>query len=471
MLFAIGLVGLIGLSIGGYFLFIEVEEVHKQNVEDLSDFGSKVVPRSIRNESDGTTYGLIDGAVQLPPSIQERKLSPTEKVILSLSRDKDLLQVEVAETTEILQRQQERLQELRAYKAENERFAPEQLVQEREDAKKVLQKILDSTVDIDRFNGFQRQAMLLATANLYTDIVRQHQLIMDEAFKSELLTTLVPEFSLCLGKGLPFLANSRSEETTLIKALSTDNEAQITGSLGEDFNAIYNPCLKRLNRDLNHRLASQSAKARASFTRGIDKITTGQTDSQLSTRPSIDPALSPTEQLIQTLSYDKEAMLKKAELLRLQLDQQTQELAELKSYHDGTERFAPLPALEERNRAQGLLLDYLDRSRDASRFNSFEKQAMSYAAANHYALFSTRHRLVLTEDIKDQIIQTTLPSFGFCYGDGLKFIIDNHQQERQLIKALHEQDDEYMDSSLAKQVTAVAEACDAQLEQQLRAFY
>lgn len=466
----IGLIALTGISIGGYFLFIEVEEVHKQNVANLAGFGSKVVPSSPHNDNGNVTYGVVDGVMQLPPSIQERKLSPTEKVILSLSRDKDLLQIEVVETTEILKQQQARLEELRAYKAENQRFAPERLLQERQDAEALLKKHLDNTVDIDRFNDFQRKAMILATANLYTDIVRQHQLIMDDKFKEELLTTILPQFGLCLGKGLPFMTNSRSEESILIKALSANNQIQIEGGLGDDFNATHGPCLKRANRDLNLRLASQSNRVIAPSTNS-DNLTSDQASSNTPAKPIIDSALSPTEQLIQHLNHDKAIILNKASLLREQLNQQIQELAELKSYHDGTERFAPLPTLEERNRAQGLLLDYMQKSRDAKRFNSFEKLAMSYAAANYYAHFSTRQRLVLTEAIKDQIIQTTLPNFGFCYGDGLKIIIDNHQQERQLIKALQEQDSEYIDASLAQQIAPITKACEEQLDQQLSAFY
>ncbi|MFT5722481.1 MAG: hypothetical protein ACI9W6_002810 [Motiliproteus sp.] len=476
----LGLIAFLSLGIGGYFLFVEMKAVHKQNTEELAGFGGKVIPRTLTD--DGASYGLVDGAMQLPPTIQEKKLSPTEKVILSLSRDKDLLQIEAAEITEKLKRQQGRLQELRAYKTENERFAPLLLTQERQNAVALIEKRLNeqfaNTPDIEHFNAFQRKAMTLATANLYTDIKRQQPFIKDDPTYVELLN-LLPEFSVCLGKGIPYITNSQTEESIVIQALSAGDQRLITGRLADDFKATYDPCLKRFNRELNRQVIQQGPRTQAPDSSidsniGSDAPALELTSAAQSSEPSantIDLSLSPTKQLIQSLGKGKETALKQAQRLKQQLVRQTQEIAELKRYQDTTERFAPLPTLEERNRAQKRLLAYLEESQDARRFNRFEKQAMSYAAANHYAGFSTRQRLVLNETIKDQIIQDLLPRFGFCYGDGLKFIIDNHQQERQLINYLNKQDREYMDIPLAQKVTTIAQPCEKELDLQFSAFY
>ncbi|MEH6469867.1 MAG: hypothetical protein V7752_01340 [Halopseudomonas sp.] len=471
LLSAVGFIALIGISIGGYFLFLEVEEVHKQNVEDLAGFGSKVVPISSREGGSGVTFGMTDGTIQLPPSIQEKKLSPTEKVILSLSRDKDELQYEVAKFKQQIDEQQQRLIELRAYKAENERFAPDQLNQERQRAEEMLKEYFDNSSDVTRFSKFQQQAMNLATANIYTEVVRQHQLMLNDEMKDEMVKIL-PQFGLCLGEGLPFITNNRAEEVFIIKALSNGNLSEIKGGLAEDFNAIHGPCLKQLNRQVNRLLSQQSNQQHAAISINLTGNSASSADSNLDAPPGpdIDPSMSPTEQLIQSLSYDKKMMLAKANRMKQQLDQQIQELAELKGYHDQTERYAPLPALEERDRAQAILIDYLEETRDAKRFNSFEKQAMSFAAANHYAAFSKRHQLVLNEALKDQIIENHLPSFGFCFGDGLKFAIDNRLQERQLINALREQDSEYVDSSLAQQIDTITLPCAEQLDRKLQAY-
>ena len=467
----LALIGISALGIGGYFAFIEIDEVHQQNVQDLAGFGSNVVPRSMRDDSDGVTRGLSDGNIQLPPSIKEKKLSPTEKVILSLSRDKDELQIDYIEMKQQLEHQAERLQELRAYKAENERFAPQQLIQERLSAEQRLKKLFDNIAEISEFNLFQRHAMELASANLYTDIVRQHQLILNDEARDELIK-IIPQFGLCFGEGLRFVSNNREEEQLVIKALSSNDLTLITGGLEADFNRTHTPCLKRLNREINTLLSPLSIQSLNSTTALNNTQSTATVNNNRSPNgPAIDPTLSPTEQLIQRLSYDKEMMLSKASLMEQQLKTQSQELAKLKQYHDSSERFAPLPTLEERNRAQRLLYDYFEDTRDANRFTSFQKEAMSYAAANHYAHFSKRHRLVLTEAIKDSIINEVLPSYSFCFGDGLKFTVDNQLQERQLLNALREQDTEYMDPSLAQQIATISEPCKEQLEQQLKIFY
>ncbi|MFT6916877.1 MAG: hypothetical protein ACJAWL_003220 [Motiliproteus sp.] len=479
LLYAVlGVIAFLGLGIGGYFLFLEMGAVHKQNTEDLAGFGGKVIPGTFTDDGNGASYGLVDGAMQLPPSIQEKKLSPTEKVILSLSRDKDLLQIEVAEISESLEQQQGRLRALRAYKAENERFAPQLQLEERQNAVALLEKRLAKIPDIDRFNVFQRKAMVLATANLYTDIKRQHPYIKSDPADTELLS-LLPQFSLCLGEGIPYITNSDREESIIIQALTAGDQSLITGRLADDFKISYDPCLKRLNRELNPQILLQGSRKRLPDS-NVDSTPSAPTSAPELTsaaqssppaESTIDLSLSPTELLIQSLSHGKERVLAQANLLKQELARQTQEIADLKRYQDTTARFAPLPALEERDRAQMLLLAYLQESRDARRFNRFEKQAMSYAAANHYAGFSTRQRLVLNETIKDQIIQNLLPRFGFCYGDGLKFIIDNHQQERQVINFLQKQDREYMDVPLALKVTSITKPCEEQLDKQFSEYY
>ena len=184
-------------GVAGYFISIEVEKVHSENVESLADFGSKVIPMS--SGPDGATYGLEDGQVQLPPSIQEKKLSPTEKVILALSRDKDELLVEVTKLEHELAQLSVPLKELRSYQAENERFAPERLTEERIRAQGILREYFDTSSDVAEFSRFQRQAVHLASANLFTEIVRTNGLILFEEVKDELIK-LLPSYGLCLGE-------------------------------------------------------------------------------------------------------------------------------------------------------------------------------------------------------------------------------------------------------------------------------
>ena len=468
LLSLIGLVVTVVLGIGSYFLFTTVEEVHQQNVEDLAGFGSKVVPLSSREGEFGATFGLADGNIQMPPSLQKKKLSPTEKVILALSHDKDELLVQVTELQQQLDLQTEALNDLRQYKAENERFAPEQLVQERARAQQMIKEYFENASEVTEFSPFVQQVMMLASANVYAEVVRQHQLMLRDKLKDEMVK-LLPEFGLCLGDSLPFVVNNRAEEIRLLQALADNKTDSLSGELGKDFKVIHEPCLKRLNRQVIALLEKHGdavlTPADVAFVE--DTEVTSEAAPSL---PPFDPTLSPTEQLIRSLEFDKEQLLVQVEKMQVKLATQAQEITDLGVYRDQTERYAPLPAQEERQRAHQLLIEYFDESEDTFRFNSFEKQAMSLSAANQYAAFSKRHRLVLTERVKDEIIQIHLPNYGFCIGDGLKFVIDNRLQERQLINALREQDEEFMTPDLATQIKTITEPCAASLERQLQAF-
>ena len=88
----VALLLLIAVAVGGYFIFVGIDKQHKENVESLADFGTKVIP--IKGAADTITVG-VEGELQLPPDIGEKNLSPTEKIIISLSKEKEELAAEL----------------------------------------------------------------------------------------------------------------------------------------------------------------------------------------------------------------------------------------------------------------------------------------------------------------------------------------------------------------------------------------
>lgn len=473
IMIGVGLVVLIIAAVAGYFISIKVEKVHTENVESLADFGSKVIPMS--SGPDGATYGLEDGQVQLPPSIQEKKLSPTEKVILSLSRDKDELLVEVAELEQKLAQQSEPLKELRSYQAENERFAPQRLTEERVRAQGILKEFFDTSSDFAEFSRFQRQAIHLASANLFTEIVRSNGLILFEDVKDELIK-LLPSYGLCLGENLPFVTNNRGEELQILQALSDDGVGTLQGSLGQDFQSIHTPCAKTLNRQVDALLKrsdldpSKVIKSTRKKGERIEHIQAAPMETPMIVVSASAADGSPTNQLISSLEADKAKLLARVITLQKMFDDQTQELDELKQYHQSTDRYAPLPAAEERKRAHEMLNRLFDQLRETNRFSEFQKQAMSLAAANHYSTFSKKNRLILDEQTKDEIINNLLTRYAFCYADSLRFAVNDALSERQLLNALREQDLEYMPPALQRSVNEFTLPCAEQLNQQLQAY-
>jgi len=248
ILAAVALLLLVVVAVGGYFLFMGVEKQHQENVQKLSDFGTKVIP--IKGAADAVTVGT-EGQLQLPPDIGEKNLSPTEKIIIALSKDKELLASELTAAKEKVARLEQEIIALRAYRKENERFAPLPLDEERLRAAEVLTEYFNTSTDADRFNSFQKEAMSLAAANAYRDILHEYRLSFDEQEKDLIITKHLPAYGFCFGDGIIFVPNSRSEERSLLAYLKNGDDARLNPRLTKDLETVQAPCLKPLSARIN----------------------------------------------------------------------------------------------------------------------------------------------------------------------------------------------------------------------------
>ncbi|WP_210396095.1 hypothetical protein [Motiliproteus sediminis] len=236
------------LGVGGYFLYGKVEKQHEENVNKLADFGTKVIP--IKGGPEAVTVGT-EGQLQLPPDIAEKKLSPTEKIIIALSREKEQLASELTIANEKVERLERELLALRAYRTENERYAPLPLQEERIRATEVLTDFFNSSSDATRFNSFQKEVMALAAASVYLDILREYRLSFDESEKDIIVHEHLPAFGFCFGDGIIFVPNSKTEERNLLAYYKSGDETLINDRLARDLNEITAPCLKPLNERIN----------------------------------------------------------------------------------------------------------------------------------------------------------------------------------------------------------------------------
>ncbi|MCW8885620.1 MAG: hypothetical protein OQK12_10250 [Motiliproteus sp.] len=243
-----GVVAAIVLGIGGYFLVGAMGEVHEENVGNLASFGSVVTPGA--SGIDGTTVG-VEGQEQVLPSIGEEKLSASDKIIISLSKEKESLVKELAQRKRKISQLELELSELQRYKDTNERFAPRLLSEEKELAISEMQKYLSESEDAERFNDFQKEAMALDSANTYLFTLRQYQLIFDEDQKQTLISKHLPAYAFCIGDSIGVVANNRGEESRLLNYFRTEDSNSISPQLQEDLNSIRTPCLRTLNERIN----------------------------------------------------------------------------------------------------------------------------------------------------------------------------------------------------------------------------
>ncbi|WP_207063302.1 hypothetical protein [Motiliproteus sp. SC1-56] len=246
LLSAIAALLLVAVSVGGFFLWEKVDKQHEENVEQLSGFGSKVVPISQGPASERVTIGT-GGQVQLPPSIREKKLSATEKIIISLSEEKQALVAELVVANEKIAKLQEEVNKLRGYNDDNQRFAPLPLQKERNRAITQLQSFFQESPDARRFSDFQTEAMTLASANAYMEMLRKYRLSFDDQQKDVIIAQHLPVYGFCVGNSIGYIPDNRQEEQLLLKFLRTEDVTLLSQRLEEDVRTITTPCQQGLD--------------------------------------------------------------------------------------------------------------------------------------------------------------------------------------------------------------------------------
>lgn len=233
----IGGILLIALAIGGYFLVIAIGKNHEENMSNLAGFGSMVTPGAESADNSGV----------LAPTLGENKISTTDKIIISLSAEKNALVSELTEAEERIKNLEAEVALLTSYKATNERYAPRLMTEERDFAVKTLTEYLDATPEAEQFDDFQRNVMVQQSANVYIDVVRRFHLKISEGDRTKLIEEYLPAYAFCIGKDIGLVANSRQEQAKLLHYFKTKDGSKLSGEVFEDIELIEAPCLSRLN--------------------------------------------------------------------------------------------------------------------------------------------------------------------------------------------------------------------------------
>lgn len=233
----IGLILLAGLAIGGYFLSIAISKAHEENMSNLAGFGSIVTPGG---ES-------VDNSNVLAPTLGEPKISTTDKIIISLTAEKNTLVAELDDALAQIKILEDEVALLNNYRETNERYAPRLMTEEREFAVKTLTGYLDSAPEAEQFDDFQRKVMIEQTANKYVDIVRRFSLQVSEEDRRKLMEEYLPAYAFCIGKDIGLVANTRLEQVKLLLYFKNKDSSTLSSEVYEDVQTIEAPCLSRLN--------------------------------------------------------------------------------------------------------------------------------------------------------------------------------------------------------------------------------
>lgn len=231
---------------GGYMAWNSLQAQHDENTAILQKFGFEIMPANPYTESEG-----VLGQKQLPATFAEDSLSPVEKVIHGLMKDKEHLIHE----NETLQQQIDELQtqvsELEHYKKVNEQFAPETLEQELSRTRQEIETALRALPEAQRFSEFWINMMAGAALTEYERFINANRMMVDGAIREQMVQHDLLNYAFCVGNAVEIAANTAEEVRLIARWLEQPGAIRLPNALRDDLNMVLPPCQAPLRADLS----------------------------------------------------------------------------------------------------------------------------------------------------------------------------------------------------------------------------
>ncbi len=191
-------------------------------------------------------------------------------------------------------------------------------------------------------------------------------------------------------------------------------------------------------------------------------------ETNTSNGPSIgNKNMSPTQKVIETLKEERAKLLEEALVMREEISTLNEKVAELEKYKRTNERYAPHTFDEEVSRVHTRMKQLLASQEEAKRFSSTQQKGMAAASAQEYRRFLTMHKLLLEPNQVDTVVQTHLPVFAYCIGDGMDIAANNSSEEKQIVEFFKTQRTDLMSSRLKSDLKAIIEPCQELFAKQM----
>ena len=233
----VGVVLLIGLVVGGYFLFPLIVSQQASNNIQFEKFGLSVLP----GQQYETTVGEL-GITQLPATFSPNDLTPEERVVESLIRDRNAL----IEENQLLQLKIESLEEqvaaLTNYRDTNERYAPEQFDIELARVRQELEERLRALPEAEQYSSLMIELMAIAGQQEYTHVIRTYDLILDDTKKAIITQRYLPTYTFCVANALSLAANTNAELRSVASWLTEPDLNPLPERLKADMDVVLPPC-------------------------------------------------------------------------------------------------------------------------------------------------------------------------------------------------------------------------------------
>jgi len=227
---------LIILATAGYFIYHALVEQHDENREKVEDFGEMVMPANAPLDMNNPE------SAQLAPTIGNKNLSPTQRVIVSLKEERVKLLEEAIMMQEEITNLQDQVAELEHYKRTNERYAPHTFNEEVSKVHTRMRQLLASQDETKRFSRRQLAGMTAASAKEYRRFLSLHKLLLESDQIDTVVNDHLPLYAYCIGDGMDIAANNATEEALLVEYFKTDKTELMSNRLKSDLKAILAPC-------------------------------------------------------------------------------------------------------------------------------------------------------------------------------------------------------------------------------------
>ncbi|MFC6672501.1 hypothetical protein [Marinobacterium aestuariivivens] len=234
------------LGVGSYLSYQSIQSQHEENLKDLERFGFTITPSSPYTESTGEL-----GAKQLPATFAESELSPTQKVIYGLMKDKERLLAENRQLKARMETLEQKVGELEAYREINERFAPKTFDEEVTEVAQDLKTFLMRLPEAERFSDRQIDIMTAASAREYRRFVSQNRLMTGDLDRKRIVNEHLPGYAFCVGDAATIATNSGDEERMLAQYFRTDDSSRLSEPLRQDLQTVIEPCELALRKALD----------------------------------------------------------------------------------------------------------------------------------------------------------------------------------------------------------------------------
>lgn len=180
--------------------------------------------------------------------------------------------------------------------------------------------------------------------------------------------------------------------------------------------------------------------------------------------------LTPTQKVIQGLMNDNDQLIEEQRAFKKQIEDLKAQIAELENYKKLNEHFAPLTIAEEITAVEKQIKKLLIDMPDARRFSNLQIEAMSASVGNEYKKFIGSKRIILSDTERENLIQTYMPEYAFCVGDGIEIAANSPREEREITSFFRQQDNNVLSSELKTDLETVIQPCQVALFSRLNNF-